>query len=128
MRRDEKIDALTANMAELAKNMAVMAEKVTGLSAKVDAQSQRIDNMQNTLLLGLLGIFAAVVGAGWWTTRKPSANSPAAESGVSMENSRTTHNVAIGLIREELLSQLIYGTPASWDKGNLQKQPTRIRD
>ena len=50
-RRDAKLDALTANMAELTKNVAVLAEKMSGLSDKIDRQSQQLsDKIQNSTM------------------------------------------------------------------------------
>ena len=108
-RRDAKLDALIANTAELNKNVLALVEKMSSLNEKVEAQGRRLDNMQNslnrldnTIPLGLLGIIAAIIGAGWWVNRKS-----AAEHEDSLNSRRTNHNLAIGLAPNDLIASAI---------------------
>ena len=119
-RRDAKLDALIANTAELNKNVLALIEKISDLSDKIDAQNlqfndelntqaKRLDNMQNSLnrldnmiSLGLLGIIAAIIGAGWRVNRKS-----AAEHENSLNSHRTNRNLAIGLAPNDLIASAI---------------------
>ena len=108
-RRDAKLDALIANTAELNKNVLALVEKMSSLNEKVGAQGRRLDNMQNslnrldnTIPLGLLGIIAAIIGAGWWVNRKS-----AAEHEDSLNSRRTNRNLAIGPAPNDLIASAI---------------------
>ena len=108
-RRDAKLDALIANTAELNKNVVALVEKMSSLNKKVEAQGRRLDNMQNslnrldnTIPLGLLGIIAAMIGAGWWVNRKS-----AAEHEDSLNSRRTNRNLAIGPAPNDLIASAI---------------------
>ena len=108
-RRDAKLDALIANTAELNKNVLALVEKMSSLNEKVEAQGRRLDNMQNslnrldnTIPLGLLGIIAAMIGAGWWVNRKS-----AAEHEDSLNSRRTNRNLAIGPAPNDLIASAI---------------------
>ena len=112
-RRDAKLDALTANMAELTKNVAVLAEKMSGLNEKVEAQGVRLNNMQNSLdrindriILGLLGIIGSIIGAGWWANRKSASHKSTSEREDSPNSHRTNHNLAIGLVPNDLIASI----------------------
>ena len=113
-RRDAKLDALTANMAELTKNVAVLAEKMSSLNEKVETQGKDLDNIQSslnglygTIIIGLLGIIGAIIGTRWWGSHKSEARKSATENEDSPYPHQMNPNLAIGLMPNDLIASAI---------------------